>query len=104
MYSNYQYMPNQHITLKGRPVSSLDEVRAIPVDFDGSLSFFPDIANRHIYTKQINMDGSATILMYELKDLPKENPSPNFITREEFEATINDLKTALKKGDTQYEF
>jgi len=37
--------------LKGRPVSSLEEVRAAAVDFDGTISFFPDLANGKIYTK-----------------------------------------------------
>ena len=52
--------------IKGRPVTSIEEVRAIPIDFDGSVFFFPDIANKHIYTKQINYDGTSTINTYEL--------------------------------------
>jgi hypothetical protein len=72
--------------LKGRPVSSLDEVRAISVDFDGSISYFPDIANNKIYTKQVNIDGTSTVLMYELKEIPVPEPvvPQDFITREEF--------------------
>lgn len=42
-----------------RPVSSIDEVRAASIDFDGSVFYFPDLANKKIYTKQINMDGTA---------------------------------------------
>ena len=38
--------------LKGRPVASLEEVRAASIDFDGSVFFFPDLANTRIYTKQ----------------------------------------------------
>ena len=34
-----------------RPVSSVEEVRAYPIDFDGSIFYFPDIANKKIYTK-----------------------------------------------------
>jgi hypothetical protein len=56
--------------LKGRPVSSIDEVRASVVDFDGSVFYFPDIANRRIYTKQIGLDGSAILCMYEMKEMP----------------------------------
>lgn len=102
---NYSYYPNtpyQSIqkpmvplqpTLKGRPVSSIDEVRAIAVDFDGSISYFPDLANNRIYTKQINVDGTSTMLMYELKELPA-NPLINsqYVTREEFEEVINQLR------------
>jgi len=73
--------------LKGRPVSSLDEARATSIDFDGSVFYFPDLANKRIYTKQINVDGTATLLMYELKELPSGVPedSSNYITRQEFE-------------------
>jgi hypothetical protein len=54
--------------LKGRPVSSFEEARAITIDFDGSTFFFPDLANKRIYTKQINMDGTASLFVYELRE------------------------------------
>ena len=105
MYNNY-YQPNPtpaanypqpnrlSVGLKGRPVSSIDEARANAIDFDGSVFYFPDLAHNCIYTKQINMDGTATILMYELKEFPKVE-QPNFVTREEFENTIAQLKNLL---------
>ena len=105
MYNNY-YQPNQtpaaayqpqirpSVGLKGRPVSSIDEARASSVDFDGTVFYFPDLANKCIYTKQINLDGTATLLMYELKEIPVPS-QPNFITREEFENTIAQLKNLL---------
>ena len=106
MYNNY-YQPNQSpaanyqaalrqqpVGLKGRPVSSIDEARASSVDFDGTVFYFPDLANKCIYTKQINLDGTATLLMYELKEIPVPS-QPNFITREEFENTIAQLKNSL---------
>ena len=75
MYNNY-YQPTPtpyqaplravSTGLKGRPVSSIEEARASSVDFDGTVFYFPDLANKCIYTKQINMDGTATLLMYEL--------------------------------------
>ena len=55
------------VGLKGRPVSSLEEARAAAIDFDGSVFFFPDLANKRIYTKQINLDGTASMNMYEYK-------------------------------------
>lgn len=102
---SYNYYPNLYQTpqkpvtppqptLKGRPVSSIDEVRATSVDFDGSISYFPDLANKRIYTKYINMDGTATVLMYELKEIPVA--TTQYITREEFEAVINQLKGTLQ--------
>ena len=84
--------------LKGRLVSSLEEARAAGIDFDGSIFYFPDLANRKIYTKQINLDGTATLNMYELKDFPIENPTDvsAYITRDEFDAAINKLRADLQ--------
>ena len=105
MYNNY-YQPTQppvvpytsptrpSMGLKGRPVSSIDEARASSIDFDGTVFYFPDLANRCIYTNQINVDGTATLLMYELKEIPVPS-QPNFVTREEFENTIAQLQKLL---------
>lgn len=97
---NYNYQPqygriSMPTGLKGRPVASLEEARASSIDFDGSVFYFPDLANKRIYTKQINMDGTSTLLMYELKELPIEQPQATYITREEFDTTINQLKSLL---------
>ena len=104
MYNNY-YQPTPaytapqvrpSLTLKGRPVSSLDEARASTIDFDGTVFYFPDLANKRIYTKQINLDGTASLLMYELKEIPAPAPeSTGYITREEFEATISKIQDTL---------
>ena len=45
MYNNYfpQNQPQRpQFGLKGKPVTSLDEVRAASIDFDGSIFYFPD--------------------------------------------------------------
>ena len=60
--------------LKGHPVSSLEEVKATSIDFDGSIFYFPDIANKRIYTKQVDLNGIASLNMYELQPLPQETP------------------------------
>ena len=82
-----------------RPVSSIEEVRAASIDFDGSVFYFSDLANKRIYTKQINLDGTAQLNMYELKETPvMEQPivdTSNFITRTEFDNVINYLKNFL---------
>lgn len=91
-----QQQQSAFIGLKGRPVSSLEEARAAAIDFDGSVFFFPDLANKRIYTKQINLDGTASMNMYEYKEVPTEAfNSSNFVTRQEFDETLNDIKGAL---------
>lgn len=100
----YSQLQNQMaLGLKGRPVSSFEEARAITIDFDGSTFFFPDLANKRIYTKQINMDGTASLFVYELRETPLENNfnNTNFITREEFEQAINELRASHSQVATQ---
>lgn len=92
-YSSYMMnrpIYQQPLGIKGRPVASIEEARASIIDFDGSIFYFPDLANKRIYTKQINMDGSAILNVYELKTVPIEHE--NYITREEFEAFVNSLQ------------
>ena len=121
MYQNYNYYPittNPQVSqqsynpylrqappqtgLKGRPVSSLEEVRASSIDFDGSVFYFPDMANRRIYTKQINIDGTAALNVYELIELknePKEGivlPSmEKFVTKEELQQVLAQFRQSL---------
>ena len=122
MYQNYNYYPQtqanpqvnqgfnptymrQAPSLKGRLVASLEEARATSIDFDGSIFYFPDIANKRIYTKQINMDGTATMNVYDLREMPVEKeessvvvPSVDkFVTKEEFERALAQINEALKK-------
>lgn len=93
MYSQSQPVYQQPAMLKGRPVSSVEEAKAANIDFDGSVFFFPDMAHKRIYTKQINMDGTATLLMYELKETPTDSiTTVEYVTREEFEKAIQALK------------
>ena len=105
---NYQ-IPNQQMTanylgIKGRPVASIEEARASIIDFDGSIFYFPDLANKRIYTKQINMDGTALLNMYELKELPVEQELTNnqYITREEFESVISQLTKSFATANNAH--
>lgn len=86
------YQP-QFWGIKGRPVASLDEARGSIIDFDGSIFYFPDLANKKIYTKQISVDGSVILNVYELSAAPIEQEK--FITREEFEKALEGLRAAL---------
>lgn len=95
-YRPPQYMAEQpQPQIKGHPVSSIDEVRATSIDFDGSIFYFPDLANKKIYTKQINLDGTSTLNIYELKNIPVEPSLTQYVTREEFEATLGQIKQAI---------
>lgn len=85
-----QWPVTNNISQQVRPVSSIDEVRACPIDFDGSVFYFTDVANKRIYTKQINLDGTVSINLYELKTDQVTN-STQYVTKQEFENVINQL-------------
>lgn len=85
-----QWPMTNNISQQVRPVSSIDEVRACPIDFDGSVFYFTDVANKRIYTKQINLDGTVSINLYELKTDQVTN-STQYVTKQEFENVINQL-------------
>ena len=102
---NYYYQPpitqtrQSVVGLKGRPVTGLEEVRAAAVDFDGTVSFFPDLANGKIYTKQCNIDGTASLNMYEIKEIPAAPSTTAYVTRDEFNQTIAALKQVLTQAN-----
>lgn len=103
MYQTPRNYYTPQVGLKGRPVSSIEEARATGIDFDGSIFYFPDIANKRIYTKQINLDGTPTFNMYELKDIPVPAPQGDYITREEFNEVISKLMELQPKEKEKVE-
>ena len=90
------------ISLKGRPVASIDEVRASMIDFDGSIFYFPNVANKCIYTKQMNLDGTSSLQVYQLVETPIVESTSNIsvdelVSRETFEKVIAELNAEIKK-------
>lgn len=83
-----------------RPVSSIEEVRAYPIDFDGSVFYFSDVANKRIYTKTINLDGTAAINLYELKEINNQTTDQqigSYVTKEEMENEIRALRQTFEE-------
>lgn len=68
----------------------------MPIDFDGSIFYFPDLANNKIYTKQINLDGTASLCMYELKPIEPQLTT-DYITRQEFNQTLEKILASIKQ-------
>lgn len=108
MYSNMQqqmvrpaYPSSGLYSNRVRPVSSLEEARASVIDFDGSVFYFPDAANKRIYTKQINLDGTSLLNMYVLQEIPTP-PQPEqlaaaYVSKDEFQQTVSLLLGEINK-------
>lgn len=93
-------MPQQNY-IKGRPVVSIDEARASQIDLDGSLYVFPDLGNKKIYTKQINMDGTASFNVFELAAPMESAPAPVYVTKDELDEILNKFKASLVQEKQQ---
>lgn len=84
-------------TLKGRPVSGIEEAKAAQIDFDGSVHVFTDIANGKIYIKQMGMNGLSVFNTYALQ--PPELQQQTAVVRDnelsELRAKISELETRI---------
>jgi hypothetical protein len=112
----YQQMPQQRIVnfgeqqpqnffLRGRPVSSIEEAKASSIDFDGSTFYFPDVANKRIYTKQIGPNGNAIMYMYEQKEIVDKNAeAATYATKEELQNAIEELKKIIENQKVMANF
>ena len=88
--------------MKGRPVASIDEAKAAQIDLDGSLNIFPDLNNKRIYTKQVNLDGTVTFNVFELNPdplLPKTDSA--YVTRTELDEALAMLKESLARPSAE---
>ena len=109
----YPQMLSQPNYLKGRPVVSIEEARAAQIDLDGSLFIFTDIGNKKIYTKQINVDGTAPLNVYSLVEEKEQAPlaENEYVTKLEFnqalsqiQAMFNSIPREEKKSTTLNDF
>lgn len=100
------------IYMKCRAVTSIDEAKAAMIDLDGSLHVFTDMPHKKIYTKQINLDGTASLNIYSLEETPtpvqsgatvpnsaKESSVPESI----FTQTINSLQSRISALEDKFE-
>lgn len=86
--TNYQQIqPRQ--TLIGKTVDSIDVVKAADIPMDGTVSYFPIADGSAIATKQLQMDGTSKITIYEPKT---QKEDVKF-------ATIDDVDKKLEKLD-----
>lgn len=128
MYQPYQQAPNSSQQPAGnnqqqdsqmfcRPVASIEEARAVPVDFSGKPMLFPQLNAGRIYLKIFDTgSGSAIFREFRLVETEPEQkiPTASFApasvveqvrqlgeTVAELQAELKTLKTAKRKVQTQ---
>lgn len=75
--------------LNGKVVDSIDTVKGMDINLDGSISYFPLADGTKIITKQLNMDGSSKMVVYEqVKENIKE---VKYITSDELDKAIKKI-------------
>lgn len=100
------------VYIKCRAVTSIDEAKAAMIDLDGSLHVFTDIPHRKIYTKQINLDGTASLNTYSLDELSPptqsgatviNSPKESAVTESVFTQAINSLQSRISTLEDKFE-
>lgn len=87
--------------IKCRAVTSIDEAKASMIDLDGSINVFVDTGNKQIYTKQINLDGTASLNTYRLvENTPPISNEPDksvsYVKQEELETVCNSFNQQIE--------
>lgn len=78
--------------LKGRMVTSIDEAKASQFDLDGSITFFPSLAENKIYAKTLDNNGLPMFLQFVIQP---EMPQPKAIDVEGLAKRIERLEREL---------
>ena len=79
-----------------RPVTSIEEVRAISPNFDGSKQYFEDVTNNKMYIKYMDLNGLPITKVFSIDNTPpKENNISNvdYVSKEEF----NSLRVKMEQ-------
>ena len=99
-YPNYR---NQPIGYKVIPVSNLNEINNITVDFNGTPSYFHNQTNNEIYVKQFDIQTGLTSIQKFIKSdnagggLSDTKPEFDIKTYDERISAINDRIDSLEK-------
>lgn len=89
-----QPMMQQPVGLQGKSVDSIDVVKAMDINLDGSISYFPLTDGSAIVTKQLQMDGTSKVVIYEpIKAQSEQQEQPKYLTADELNEQIKIIAT-----------
>ena len=104
-----QMQPITNVGLQGKSVDSIDVVKAMDINLDGSISYFPLTDGSAIVTKQLQMDGTSKTVIYKpIKEEQekKEEVKINYLTKDDlvvFKENNNSLKNEIGSIRNQIE-
>ena len=97
-FQQQQVQPQPKNMVKCKMVTSLEEVKAMPIDFDGSLNVYVDVTNNKIYTKVFTVNATVDIKTYEVVSMVDNNSDTKYATIDDIEAIkkeLEELKVSL---------
>ena len=86
--------------LQGKVVDSVDVVKSMDINLDGSISYFPIADGTAIATKQLQADGTSKVVVYKAV-LSEEKKKDDYLTKEDLENALKGKYEAL--GDIMEE-
>ena len=89
-------LPYNRQVLQGGVVTSLDEIKAIGIPLDGSLSYFALADGSAIASKQLQQDGTSKIIVYKPEGKAEQ---VKYVT----ETELNTLKDEISELKKKYE-
>ena len=95
---SYPQNPQSYPQLQGKVVDSVDVVKSMDINLDGSISYFPLADGSAIATKQLQTDGTSKIVIY--KPVTPEQvkaETPKFVTADEVEEMLKQEPKEVKE-------
>lgn len=97
---SYPQNPQTYPQLQGKVVDSVDVVKSMDINLDGSISYFPIADGTAIATKQLQADGTSKVVVYKAV-LSGEKKRDDYLTKEDLENALKGKYEAL--GDIMEE-
>ena len=94
------YQQQGIVGLQGKIVDSVDVVKSMDINLDGSISYFPLADGSAIATKQLQTDGTSKVVVYKAV-LSEGKKRDDYLTKEDLENALKGKYEAL--GDIMEE-
>lgn len=80
--------------IQGKIVDSMEAAKAMDINLDGSISYFPLTDNSSIITKQLMQDGTSKITVYKPVTQTKPAEEIKYVTEKDLNNAISKINTS----------